>query len=236
MRPLLLRIGTLCYVLDATTCFWTLRSASSGVDHSIGQMAMEYSLFEADRLNPPVPLRGNPLHQSTDEREAYGMYTHPGPQPLSDAIDAVRFLPREGSIAAMPPLPAEYGEAGLTLLVQDPHCLFAFWEGAFDGGSLEVYATDDQGFPRQIVASAPVVERGSLYVNVPYANCRYVGILTPVSGPPLQSAVVATPPSRPSEVVDEAWMTIEGVDARWHHVTSATSPGRRTFSWITSFV
>src|SRR5690606_28176014 len=108
------------------------------------------------------------------------------------AADAGRFLTHP-SHPPRAPLPQRYG-AGLTLLVRDPYCLFAFWEAEGEEPCrLELYATDDAGARREWIAAWPVGPRGSRYLHVPYAGCRYVARLICAAGA-YDSSIVETPP------------------------------------------
>lgn len=133
-------------------------------------------------------------------------------RPLSDAADAGRFLTHP-SQPPRAPLPQRYG-AGLTLLVRDPHCLFAFWEAeGEDPWRLEVYATDEMGSSREWFAAWPVGPMGSRYLEVPHPGHHYVARLVSATAV-YESSIVETPPAGPSPIEDESWLTLGALN-RW---------------------
>lgn len=152
------------------------------------------------------------------------MYNHHGVQPLSDAVDAARYFVAD-NCQTEPPLPAAYGRQGVTLLVRDPHWVFAFWESHTPQSQLEVYNTDQSGQKRELVAATAVEGIGARYVHVPYSGSHYVGYLSLPGEESIESAVVATPPDAPSDVFDEAWMSIEALQHWLRNRALPSSPG-----------
>ncbi len=152
------------------------------------------------------------------------MHNQPGVQPLSDAADASRYLVA-GARQTEPPLPSAYAKNQVTLLVRDPHWIYAFWECHAADGRLDLYRTDPSSTVRDLVATFPVTGTGSRYLHVPHAAGHYIAGLTASGLPTLMSALVQTPPDAPSDLYDEAWMSIDALQYWLRQRTLASSPG-----------
>lgn len=147
------------------------------------------------------------------------------PQQLSDAADTGRFL-QVPDVPQPKPLPDAYGVDRLTLLVRDPHCIFAFWETFETECTLEICRTDESGALLEILGSHPVPSVGSFYAWVPVAGAHYGARLLRRGASALWSRSVFTPTGRPSDLEDPRWMSIRAL-SEWDTVVPATgtSPG-----------
>lgn len=121
-------------------------------------------------------------------------------------------------------MPLGYGENRLTLLVRDPHWLYAYWEltdeipSSSDGAYrciLRVHLSDKTGSFVQKVSDVSVEAKVSnWFINVPTGNRTYVAELGRLYRdgtfiPIIRSNLVHTPPSTISEKVDVEWMTTD---------------------------
>jgi hypothetical protein len=123
-------------------------------------------------------------------------------------------------------LPSTYGEDRVTLLVRDPHWLYAYWDFSaatrqqldrMDGGKAVLRVKDvteaDPDVPRGFsdVELPPGADNWYVHVDAPECNyCVDIGILTPAGDFVVlaRSNTVRPPRSRPSDVLAEEWRGI----------------------------
>lgn len=157
-------------------------------------------------LEPRAPA---PLEPAAEALAAGASSTGGGaPQPQSDG-------PEPGL-----PIPEHYGSDHLTLMAQDPHHLFAYWE--LSGPALERARGElgEAGALVLVVRSDAGVEQrevdllGGNYYLVVAPDRIYHGelALRATDGrlvPVVAARPVATPPAGPSSRVDEEWMAVD---------------------------
>lgn len=112
----------------------------------------------------------------------------------------------------MEELPLNYRGEQLTLLVRDPHVLFAFWQSESNDDRLQLYLSDPAGTPRQLIDEFSLDGADRRYIPVPLAGRHYVGRIVRAGRPPLESNIVMTPPDRPSHVEDPYWKPIDSIE------------------------
>lgn len=118
------------------------------------------------------------------------------------------------------PIPDSYGQDRLTLMAQDPHHLFAYWE--LSGSALDRARGElgEAGTLVLVVRSEGGVEQreidlvGGNYYLVVAPDRTYAGELALRSSDGRLCKVVAaqpvtTPPAGPSQRVDEEWMAVD---------------------------
>lgn len=169
-------------------------------------------------------------------------------RPQSDQQDAARLLPTHPGVVDAPELPEGYGRPCLTLMVKDPHSLFAYWElkpgESFPsyGGPLwlSVYEIDEaQDHERSLAARHPVPPIGRYHLQVPHGGRSYVAQLeNDVGQALLQSNVVSTPPGKPSDEAGAFWMGL-GAFSHWFRSEPGgpSSPGLEKSTatrWLTA--
>lgn len=143
---------------------------------------------------------------------------------LSDAADAARLIPEAHGPGAhgAPPLPEAYGVPRLVLMVKNPRALFAYWELPESRPGEELWLTVHETDSRGTVRGEPtgryrVGAVGRYHLAVPEGGRYYRAYLHGSgAGPLLESNVVFTPPGRPSELEDAAWLS-KGELSRWFH-------------------
>ncbi len=127
-------------------------------------------------------------------------------------------------------LPRTYGEDQITLMVRDPHCLYAYWEfdatslGEDHPSSLHLRLLKHDG---RICQDFPVCDRvGSWYFHQVTPASRFVVTLG-ARGPDrayrelLRSLPVMTPPEGPSSIVNGHY-----ISALWDEGNLPSSPVR----------
>lgn len=133
---------------------------------------------------------------------------------LGDAQDFSRLL-KEVSPRPIPPLPERYGQPVLTLMVRDPHWIFAYWEVSWEPVELQLFLVDPTGAQRTLLFSRSVAGLGTYYLEVPESGRHYVARLYAEGHPSVESRVVRTPPGHISGVEDASWLTIHALNRRF---------------------
>ena len=153
---------------------------------------------------------------------------------------ATRSTYRTGT-ETQPELPQGYGSTRIVLMVRDPFWLHAYWEIAQDVSEIMTAALGPDGWRlgRKTLRVHDVTDvdfdgtnahrtfdidisngANNWYINVERPNrsyCAELGVVGPDGRFVLlsRSNVVRTPRAGPSEVLDEAWMTISAIE-RYH--------------------
>lgn len=157
-----------------------------------------------------------------------GLEARPDAGPLPD--------PRGGPTTPLHCLPQGYGQDCIALLVRDPDWVFAYWEVASPSPRADVdryerairlYICHPIEGRRRVLDLTASSARGDWYINVPHTDGEYlaeVGYLYADGEfhPVACSNPVHTPPSSPSEVLDEEWMS---VDCEFYRMYSMSVPG-----------
>lgn len=178
----------------------------------------------------------------------YSYYERPSPAPAAP----VEAGPSEASEEGRPPLiPERYGVTRIVLQVRDSFWLHAYWEIADDASRnmerelgaelgrshmvIRVYDVTEVAFNGSNAWSSrdipvhPFADNWYVEIGSPDRSyCADLGLVTPASQFHLivRSNTVHTPPSGPSDVVDEEWLSIREIQhLSPKRPSSAASPG-----------